>query len=142
MDGLASADRTGSRVLLRVRHPRPSEAVPTKEQKLQAILGAPGAANGAEIEYALGNLDNQPRYVWKPEDRDVSRLFSGYVAQFVKTGNPNGGALPDWPAMREEKMALHGRSSLRETHTVRDGSAARQAFLQRSFNLRLLGDDS
>jgi para-nitrobenzyl esterase len=124
------------------RHPRPSEAVQAKEQKLQAAIGEPGAANGAEIEYALGNLDNQPRYVWKPEDREVSRIFSGYVAQFVKTGNPNGDTLPDWPAVREEKVGLPRQVIATQTHTVRDSSAARQAFLQRVFKSRRLGDES
>ncbi|MEA3120810.1 MAG: para-nitrobenzyl esterase [Paraburkholderia sp.] len=124
------------------RQPRPSEAVKDKEQKLQAALGVSGAANGAEIEYALGNLDNQPRYVWKPEDREVSRLFSGYIAQFVKTGNPNGNGLPDWPAAREEKDGLTRQVIATQTHTERDDSAARQAFLQHFFEARRLGDDS
>jgi carboxylesterase type B len=30
------------------------------------------------------------------EDRRMARLFSGYIANFVKTDNPNGGDLPAW----------------------------------------------
>jgi para-nitrobenzyl esterase len=128
--------------LYEYRHPRPSEAVQAGEQKLEGALGVPGAAHGAEIEYALGNLDNQPRYVWTHEDREVSRIFSAYVAQFVKTGNPNGDALPDWPTVHEEKDGLTRQVISTQTHTVRDGAAARQAFLQRILASRRVGDDS
>ena len=56
-----------------------------------------GAVHSAEIEYALGNLDTNDIYAWTPADRTVSRLLQGYFANFVKTGNPNGEDLPNWP---------------------------------------------
>jgi len=56
-----------------------------------------GAAHSAEIEYALGNLDSNQRYAWTAEDHAVSRMFSGYLARFVLTGNPNGPGIPHWP---------------------------------------------
>jgi para-nitrobenzyl esterase len=37
-------------------------------------------------------------WVPRPEDGRLSRAMVGYWAQFVKTGNPNGAALPAWPA--------------------------------------------
>src|SRR5207245_8206758 len=56
-----------------------------------------GAVHSAEIEYALGNLDVNPRYAWTNEDRKVSATMSAYFANFIKTGNPNGKGLPGWP---------------------------------------------
>ena len=56
-----------------------------------------GAVHSAEIEYALGNLDTNPLYQWTADDRRVSSTMSGYFANFIKTGNPNGGRLHAWP---------------------------------------------
>ena len=59
--------------------------------------GDPGAAHSAEIEYALGNLDGNKVYAWSAEDRALSTLMQAYFANFIKTGNPNGTGLPEWP---------------------------------------------
>jgi para-nitrobenzyl esterase len=56
-----------------------------------------GAVHSAEIEYALGNLDTNPLYAWTDDDRKVSVTMNGYFANFIKTGDPNGGGLPIWP---------------------------------------------
>jgi para-nitrobenzyl esterase len=89
-----------------------------------------GGLHAAGIESALGNLDVEPLFAWTTEDRDVSRIFSGYITQFVKTGNPNGPQLPDWQAARE-----HHGGVLRQvvgpmmfTEVAREG--ARHAFLE------------
>jgi para-nitrobenzyl esterase len=55
-----------------------------------------GAVHSAEIEYALGNLDTNPLYVWTNDDRKVSATMSAYFSNFIKTGNPNGETLPVW----------------------------------------------
>jgi para-nitrobenzyl esterase len=56
-----------------------------------------GAVHSGEIEYALGNLDANPLYVWTADDRKVSATMSAYFANFIRTGNPNGARLPVWP---------------------------------------------
>ncbi|HSO53435.1 MAG TPA: carboxylesterase family protein [Actinomycetes bacterium] len=33
----------------------------------------------------------------KGADREMTRVVSGYWANFVRTGDPNGGGLPHWP---------------------------------------------
>jgi para-nitrobenzyl esterase len=58
-----------------------------------------GAVHSSEIEYALGNLPTNKVYDWQPEDYLVSEILQGYFANFIKTGNPNGLGLPDWPAV-------------------------------------------
>ncbi len=60
-----------------------------------------GAYHSAEIGYALHNLDSILR-PWEPVDRKLEEITTGYWINFVKTGNPNGGGLPVWPAFSEK----------------------------------------
>ncbi|MDJ1482587.1 carboxylesterase family protein [Cytophagaceae bacterium YF14B1] len=57
---------------------------------------ARGAVHSAEIEYAMGNLSTNKVYSWTKEDYKVSETMQAYFANFIKTGNPNGGNLPKW----------------------------------------------
>ncbi len=59
---------------------------------------AGGAVHSAEIEYAMGNLSTNKVYAWTDDDHAVSKVMQEYFANFVKTGNPNGAGLPEWPA--------------------------------------------
>ncbi len=61
-----------------------------------------GAAHSAEIQYAMGNLDLDKRYTWEPADYEVSKTMQAYFVNFIKTGNPNGPGLPNWPAYRAD----------------------------------------
>jgi para-nitrobenzyl esterase len=119
-------------------HSRPPEV----DASARSAQPATGARHGEEIDYALDNLDNEPRYAWTAEDRKVSRIFSGYVEQFVKTGNPNSEALPEWPPAREGRDGLSRQVVGSETRTVEDRSAAQQAFMQRFFKERVPDDGS
>lgn len=56
-----------------------------------------GASHSAEIQYAMGNLPLDKRYAWEPDDYKVSETIQGYFVNFIKTGNPNGPGLPEWP---------------------------------------------
>jgi para-nitrobenzyl esterase len=56
-----------------------------------------GAPHACEIEYCMGNLHLVDDYAWQPEDYVVSSVMQEYFANFIKTGNPNGEKLPEWP---------------------------------------------
>ncbi len=58
-----------------------------------------GAVHSSEIEYAMGNLPTNRVYDWQPDDYKVSLIIQGFFANFIKTGNPNGFGVPEWPAV-------------------------------------------
>jgi para-nitrobenzyl esterase len=75
----------------------PGQALPGPPEGTPAPLPPRGAAHSAEIQYAMGNLDLDPRYTWEPDDRKVSATLQGYFVNFIKAGDPNGPGLPQWP---------------------------------------------
>jgi para-nitrobenzyl esterase len=107
--------RTGTRPVYRYyyTHPRP----PMRPEMGNAVAGtaggvirggdgprppAPtGAVHSADIEYVMGNLASNPVFAWTPDDYTVSETFQSFIANFVKTGNPNGPGLPPWPVVTD-----------------------------------------
>ncbi len=75
-----------------------------------------GAFHSSELWYVF---ETYPR-CWRPWeecDRELSRVMSAYWANFVKTGDPNGGSLPCWkpyttenrePILLAEKLVQKG----------------------------------
>lgn len=72
-------------------------------------LGSPGdqnhpAAAGAfhsdDIEYVFGTLNSRPGAVWRRSDRRLSEQMQTYWTNFARSGDPNGGNLPKWPAYK------------------------------------------
>lgn len=55
-----------------------------------------GAFHSAEFSYALHTLRNWNR-PFEQVDYDLQKTMSSYWVNFVKTGNPNGEGLPEWP---------------------------------------------
>jgi para-nitrobenzyl esterase len=73
-------------------------------RKLPAYSAASnfGAFHTGEVPYVFNNLKtvNRP---WEDIDIQLADQLSSYWANFVKTGNPNGGNLTYWPAYTTEK---------------------------------------
>ncbi len=86
--------KTGGSPVYRYFYSRPRPAT----QAEPSTSPARGAAHSAEIEYAMGNLAGNKVYTWTADDQKVSEIMHGYFVNFVKTGDPNGQGLPDWPA--------------------------------------------
>lgn len=55
-----------------------------------------GAAHMTEIQYTQNNLYNVYYGQWEADDYAIAETMSGYWANFIKTGNPNGDGLPSW----------------------------------------------
>ena len=56
-----------------------------------------GTPHGGEVEYLFGNEPAGER--WDADDRRVSNLTGDYWVRFARTGDPNGGGAPAWPAI-------------------------------------------
>src|SRR5215470_8990644 len=88
-----------------------------------------GAVHSAEIEYAMGNLDLNKVYAWTPDDYKVSQIMHDYFANFIKTGNPNGKGLPNWPKFGEGQRIVINVNTRAEA----DKARARYEFLDQFY---------
>lgn len=62
-----------------------------------ARAGSKGAAHASEIPYFLGTVVTKYGPATVAGDRAMARTINGYVVNFVKTGNPAGSGLANWP---------------------------------------------
>ena len=63
------------------------------------------AFHGSDLWYMFGNMDKS----WRPftaEDEALSQKMIDCVANFVRTGDPNGPGLPDWPALSRKQTGF------------------------------------
>jgi len=79
----------------------------TGTSKASATPPATGAVHSSEIEYALGNLSSNRVYDWQPEDYKVSAIMQNFFVNFIKTGNPNGLGVPEWPMVDKTVPVMH-----------------------------------
>jgi para-nitrobenzyl esterase len=100
-----------------IRNPQASAA--------PARPAARGAVHSAEIEYAMGNLGSNKVYAWTDGDYKVSKVMQEYFANFIKTGNPNGKGLPNWPGFSTKQKLIIGV----DTHPAPDSERPRYEFL-------------
>ncbi len=84
--------------------------------------GAKGAAHASDIPYFLGTVATKYGAATTPGDRAMERAIGGYVANFVRNGNPNGPGMADWPGFSSGEVmdfasdgaARYGGDPLRE----------------------------
>jgi para-nitrobenzyl esterase len=73
-----------------------------------------GAAHAAELEYVSRMLDSK-KADWQPEDYKVSETINAYWANFIKTGDPNGMHLAEWPDFTKTHRVMHIDTESRAT---------------------------
>jgi para-nitrobenzyl esterase len=71
-----------------------------KDPQASKMSGPIGAPHASEIEYCMGNLALIKDHSWTGDDYKVSETMLNYFANFIKTGNPNGDKLPNWPVAK------------------------------------------
>jgi para-nitrobenzyl esterase len=57
-----------------------------------------GARHASELPYVFRQLTEHDRPAPTPKDEALSEMIRTYWTNFVKTGDPNGAGLPNWPA--------------------------------------------
>ena len=77
----------------------------TKSSDAPKIPKPVGAPHACEIEYCMGNLHLVDDYEWTEDDFKVSETMQNYFSNFIKTGNPNGENLPEWPDAKANETA-------------------------------------
>jgi para-nitrobenzyl esterase len=58
-----------------------------------------GAFHAAELAYVFDTLDKSTNRPFTDQDRAIARTMADYWSNFVKTGDPNGAGLEEWPAL-------------------------------------------
>ncbi len=94
------------------------------------LIGAPHAC---EIEYCMGNLPLVKEYAWTPDDFKVSETMQNFFANFIKTGNPNGSGLPEWPAAKGSDTTPPVMILDVESKAVKAENDARYLFLDKAY---------
>ncbi|MDR6790005.1 para-nitrobenzyl esterase [Sphingomonas sp. BE138] len=76
------------------------KGVPVWEYRFSYVassIGKPGAGHATDIPYFFDNQAIKYGAETTARDNATGRAMSGYLANFVKTGDPNGAGLPRWP---------------------------------------------
>lgn len=80
-----------------------------------------GSAHASELEYVFKTLPSK-KADWQPDDQKVAETMNDYWANFIKTGDPNGAGLAEWPNFTKTHEVMHidtDSKALPETHRDR-----------------------
>lgn len=57
-----------------------------------------GSFHSSDLWYFFNSMRNEPgQRLWTDQDHRMAATMSTYLANFIRSGNPNGGGLPEWP---------------------------------------------
>jgi para-nitrobenzyl esterase len=76
----------------------PSAAAFFAANPMMAQFSVKGAQHASEIPYVFNTVDAAFGNAVTPADEAMAKDASAYWIAFAKSGNPNGGDQPDWPA--------------------------------------------
>jgi len=76
----------------------PSAAAFFAANPMMALFSVKGAQHASEIPYVFNTVDAAFGNAVTPADEAMAKDASAYWVAFAKSGNPNGGGLPEWPA--------------------------------------------
>ncbi|KAJ5718406.1 hypothetical protein N7488_004052 [Penicillium malachiteum] len=66
-----------------------------------------GAFHGSEMYYVFNNLPyTDGSLLWAKEDSFIESYMTRYWANFIRSGNPNGADLPEWPVSGYSKNTM------------------------------------
>ncbi len=92
-----------------------------------------GAPHACEIEYCMGNLHLVHDYAWTADDYKVSATMQNYFANFIKTGNPNGEGLVEWPVVKGKDSMPSVMIIDTESKSVKSKQEARYELLDKTY---------
>ncbi len=115
-------------------HPPLDEAnTAKKDLNASKMPGPVGAPHASEIEYCMGNLSLMNDHTWTEDDYKVSETMQNYFANFIKTGNPNGDKLPEWPVVKPGDNEPGIMVIDVDSKAVKASDDARYRFLDKSY---------
>lgn len=82
------------------------QGIPVFEYLFSKDNGSLGSLHSGELPYIYGNLPNDKRN-YDAGDHALSALMTGYLVNFVKTGDPNGDGLPIWNDFSEDPASIY-----------------------------------
>lgn len=78
-----------------------------------------GAFHTGEVPYAYNNLKFMDR-PFQPLDHQLADVMSSYWANFIKSGDPNGEGLPEWPEYNVRSREIMVLGDQQEKDIIRD----------------------